>query len=89
MKRTYNFEWYPTKDAKYGEPIVRHSTILLNKPIGITSRDAKEALNIFMKANGNLKRNTIVKIKEFGENGQIGEDIVPMEGDNTIIPVAK
>ena len=87
MKRQYNFEWYETKMAKYGDPIIRHSIIDLSHPTGKTEIDAKKALSIFMAVNGNLKKNTIVRIKEMDENGQIGEDIVPSEGENAIVPM--
>lgn len=90
MKRNYDFAWYPTNDAKYGrEPIVRHNMIMLSKPVGRTEVDTKAALDIFMQSFGSLKKNTIVAIKEFGENGQIGEDIVPSTEENAIVPVAR
>ena len=90
MKRSYSFEWYPTKDTKYGKtPIHRTCTILLSNPLGETEIDAKAALAIFMRSFGNLRKNTIVKIKEFGENGQIGEDIVPSDVEGAIIPERK
>ena len=48
---------------------------------------AKNALNLFIKSCGNLKRNTIIRIQELDENGeQIGEDITPSEGEDAIIP---
>ena len=86
MIRKYNIEWYPTKERN---PINRHTFIQLTKPIGDTAVDAKAALNIFCANNGNLKKNTIVKIIEMDENGQIGEDIVPTEGENAIIPTRR
>lgn len=90
MKRSYSFEWYLTKDAKYGKtPLHRTTTILLSNPSGETEIDAKAALAIFMRTFGNLRKNTIVKIKEFGENGQIGEDIVPSDAEGAIIPERK
>lgn len=90
MKRSYSFEWYLTKDAKYGKtPLHRTTTILLSNPLGETEIDAKAALAIFMRTFGNLRKNTIVKIKEFGENGQIGEDITPSDAGSAIIPERK
>jgi len=90
MKRSYDFSWYPTNDAKYGrEPLVRHNMIMLSRPVGKTEVDTKAALGIFMQRFGSLKKNTIVAIKEFGENGQIGEDIVPSTEENAIIPTAR
>ena len=89
MKRTYEFNWYVTKDAKYGKtPITRKTMIELANPKGETSVDAKDALSLFTRGFGNLKQNTIVSIKEFGEDGQIGEDIIPSE-ENSIIPSGK
>ncbi len=85
MIRNYNIEWYPTRD---GEDFKRETFVKLSKPTGKTSYDAKAALNIFTSQCGNLKKNTIVKIVEMDENGQIGEDIVPTE-DSTIIPTAR
>ena len=85
MTRNYNIEWYPTKD---GENFRRETFIKLSKPIGSTSHDAKAALNIFISQFGNLKKNTIIKIIEMDENGQIGEDIIPNNA-NTIIPTRK
>ena len=89
MERKYSFEWYETKTAKYGKPSVRHSLVKVSKPTGQTNVDCKDALQIFMRMNGNLKKNTIIKIKELDENNrQIGEDITPNE-NSAIIPVAK
>ncbi len=85
MTRNYNIEWYPTRD---GENFKRSTFIRLSKPIGKTEYDAKAALNIFTSQCGSLKKNTIVKIVEMDENGQIGEDIVPTDNE-AIIPIAK
>ena len=85
MIRNYNIEWYPTKD---GIEFKRSSFIRLSKPTGKTEYDAKAALNIFTSSCGNLKKNTIIRIKEMNENGQIGEDIVPTDG-SSIIPAGK
>lgn len=89
MKRTYEFEWYDNRDAKYGTPTPRHNMVTLSKPTGKTEHDAKAALGIFMKSFGNLRKNTIVRIKEFGDNGQIGEDITPSDAENAIIPTGR
>ena len=86
MIRNYNIEWYPTKERN---PIPRHSFIKLGKPTGVTAHDAKAALNIFIANNGNLKQNTIIRIVEMDENGQIGEDIVPTSEENAIIPTRR
>ena len=85
MIRNYNIEWYPTKD---GVEFKRSNFIRLGKPTGKTEYDAKAALNIFTASCGSLKKNTIVKIVEMDENGQIGEDIVPTDG-SSIIPEKK
>ena len=82
MIRNYNIVWYPTKD---GDNFKQETFIRLSKPTGSTAHDAKAALNIFCSSFGNLKKNTIIKIIEMDENGQIGEDIVPT-GENSIIP---
>ena len=90
MVRNYEFTWYPTKESKYGkEPAVRTNMVKLSNAIGVTGIDAKTALNIFTKTFGNLNKNTIVTIKEFDENGQIGEDIVPAADENAIVPVGR
>ena len=90
MKRNYIFTWYETKTSKYGNPVIRTNTINLIKPTGKTEYDAKAALQIFMVNFGNLHKNTIVSIKEMDENGQqIGEDIVPSDTEDAIIPVGK
>lgn len=86
MIRNYNIEWYPTKE---GEKLKRTTFIKLSKPTGRTEYDAKAALGIFTTSCGSLKKNTIVKIVEMDENGQIGEDIVPVEGENAIIPAGR
>lgn len=90
MKRSYDFAWYPTKELRYNKEVTpRHNVIKLSKPTGRTDYDAKAAVQIFSKVFGNLRKNTIVAIKEFGDNGQIGEDIVPMDKEDAIIPIRK
>ena len=91
MKRLYTIEWYPTKEKKYcGTPVIRTTVLTLANPTGRVEFDAKNALALFTKSYGNLKKNTVIKIKELDENGvQIGEDIVPTSDENSIIPVAK
>lgn len=86
MIRNYNIEWYPTKER---ERIKRTTFIKLSKPTGKTEYDAKAALDIFIASCGNLKKNTIIKIIEMDENGQIGEDIVPVEGENAVVPTGR
>lgn len=91
MKRFYAIEWYPTKEKKYGgTPVIRITVLALANPTGRVEFDAKNALALFAKSCGNLKKNTIIKIKEFDENRvQIGEDIVPTSDENSIIPIAR
>jgi hypothetical protein len=89
MVRNYEFTWYPTKEKKYGIPVIRTNMIKLSHPIGKTAVDTKSAVEIFSKSFGNLNKNTIVTIREYDENGQIGEDITPAEGENAIIPVKR
>ena len=86
MKRNYIFEWYPTKEKRYGDPIVRTNMLQISNPCGKTEIDAKRATELFCKSFGNLHKNTIVKIKEIGDNGQIGEDIIPSNEEDAIIP---
>jgi glucokinase len=84
----FEIEWYPTKDAKYGEPLSRKNKVILSRTTGETSIDAKKALNIFCSNFGNLKTNTIVAIREFNEEGiQVGEDIKPTE--DLVVPIKK
>lgn len=85
MTRMYCITWYPTRD---GDNMRRDTFIKLSKPTGQTNYDAKAALNIFISKFGNIKKNTIIKIIEMDENGQIGEPITPME-DSTIIPAGR
>ena len=74
---------------KYNNGITQHSLIELSKETGNIGTDAKNALNIFIARNGNLKKNNILSIQELDAmNFPIGESIVPM--DNTsIIPTGR
>ena len=83
MVRYYMIEWYSNKDN-----IHRTNKVVINNPTGETSKDAQHALDLFIKGFGNLKKNTVVKIQEFGEEGQIGEDIVP-QGETSIVPTGR
>ena len=80
-ERYYVFEWY---EKNKRNKIVRHSAVRLSKFIGDTATDSKLALQIFMAQNGGLNKIEIIKIKEFNENGQIGEDITPSENTNIV-----
>jgi len=90
MIRSYEITWYALNDTRYGrEPLIRTSNIKIGRPRGVTSVDAKTAVDLFCKEFGNLKRNAIVSIKELDENGeQIGENILPTE-DNGMIPIKR
>ena len=84
MTRIYRFTWYPTKD---GEDLFRHTLIRISNPTGKTEIDAKNAVDLFTRSCGNLRKNTIIKIQELDENGeQIGKDITPSNEENAIIP---
>ena len=85
MIRYYIFRWY--KNGEWGKPTERTNKIVIQNPSGDTSKDAKKAVDLFVRGFGNLKKNTIISIKEFGEEGQIGEDIVPT--NDSIIPTKK
>lgn len=66
--KTFIINWH--KNEKYGPVIERNSTI--------KTKDAKSAVECFMKTNGNLKKNTINFIQEVDKNGiPIGEKIIP------------
>jgi hypothetical protein len=88
MTRYYIFEWYE-KTTNWGKGyIIRHNRINIPNPTGKVEVDAKKAVEYFIRGFGNLKQNTILSIKEFDENGQIGEDIIPAT-ENVIVPVKK
>lgn len=86
MIRKYLIKWYPKKEGVSNE---RVTSVRLSKPTGEVSKDAHSALDLFVSICGNLKKNEIICIKEFDENGQIGEDIVPSSDENAIIPVGR
>lgn len=68
--KTFEILWF--KNEKYGNPIERKTVI--------QSIDAQSALQVFMNANGNLKKNTVIHIQELNKKGEpIGEPIVPAE----------
>ena len=87
MTRYYIIKWHE-KTTKWGKPIERYNRINIQNPTGKVEVDAKKAVEVFIRGFGNLKQNTILSIKEFDENGQIGEDIIPTDG-STIVPIAK
>lgn len=87
MTRYYIIKWHE-KNTKWGKPIERYNRINIQNPTGKVEVDAKKAVEIFIRGFGNLKQNTILSIKEFDENGQIGEDIIPTDG-STIVPIAR
>lgn len=66
--KTFEILWF--KNEKYGNPIERK--------VVVQSIDAQSALQVFMSANGNLKKNTIIHIQELDKNGEpVGEPIIP------------
>ena len=66
--KTFIINWYPNE--KYGTVIDRKSIV--------KTKDAQSAVTVFMKANGNLKKNTINFIQEIDGNGiPIGDKIIP------------
>lgn len=87
MTRYYIIKWHE-KNTKWSKPIERYNRINIQNPTGKVEVDAKKAVEIFIRGFGNLKQNTILSIKEFDENGQIGEDIIPTDG-STIVPIAR
>lgn len=88
MKRYYIFKWHENTNHWGKGPIERYNRINLPDPTGKVEIDAKKAVELFIRGFGNLKQNTIVSIKEFDENGQIGEDIIPA-AENIIVPIKK
>lgn len=66
--KTFIINWHPNE--KYGTVINRKSIV--------KTKDAQSAVTVFMKANGNLKKNTINFIQEIDGNGiPIGDKIIP------------
>ena len=66
--KTFEILWF--KNEKYGNPIERKTVI--------QSSDAQSALQVFMSANGNLKKNRVIHIQELNKDGNpVGEPIVP------------
>ena len=88
MTRYYIFKWYEKTTHWEKENIIRYNRINIPNPTGKVEIDAKKAVEYFIRGFGNLKQNTILSIKEFDENGQIGEDIIPA-AENTIVPIKK
>ncbi len=87
MTRYYIIKWCENT-TKWGKTIERNSKVVIQNPTGKVEVDAKKAVEIFIRGFGNLKQNTILSIKEFDENGQIGEDIIPADG-SAIVPIAR
>ena len=87
MTRYYIIKWCENT-TKWGKNIERYNKIVIQNPTGKVEIDAKKAVEIFIRGFGNLKQNSILSIKEFDENEQIGEDIIPADG-STIVPIAR
>lgn len=62
MKRqnSYKFVWH--KNEKYGSPITRETWVF-------TAGGRQAAVNIFMQACGNLRKNTIERAEEYTRQG--------------------
>lgn len=62
MKRqnSYKFVWH--KNEKYGSPITRETWVF-------TAGGRQAAVNIFMQACGNLRKNTIERTEEYTRQG--------------------
>ena len=85
MKRIFNFIWY--KNERYR--IMERESLITVISTGDIGYDAKQAVEVFCKTFGNLKKNTIISIQEVNEkNEPIGEPIIPMN-ENSIIPIKK
>lgn len=84
MVRFYTIEWASKKNK-----IKRIAHIDLSNPSGQVEIDARSALGIFIKTFGGLNKNDVFCIKEFDENGQIGEDIRPTSDESTLVPLGK
>ena len=83
MKRYYLITWFENKNK-----IERTNKIVLGHPRGKVEVDAQAAADLFVKSFGNLKKNTIISIKEFDENdNQIGEDIKPSV--DAVVPIKR
>lgn len=82
MEKFFTIRWYPTRDR---DKMERTTMINMHTNTNDVSINGKRAVDLFIKSCGNLKKNTIVWIKEFDDAGnQIGEDIIPTE--DSIIP---
>ena len=86
MRKFFAVRWYPTRDRSKME---RTTIMDFNSNTNDVSVNGKIAVDLFVKSCGNLKKNTIIWIKELDEEGnQIGEDITPAE-DSSIIPESR
>ncbi len=84
--RKFAFVWY--ENPKYGNPITRNNAIEVVNASPDTGMAAKAAVAVFTKRFGSLKKNTIVSIQEFNDNGPVGEVITPSE-ESSIVPTGK
>ena len=84
--RSFIIKWKENK--KYA--LERENLVDVTKDTGDIGIDAKAALNLFCATIGNLKKNEIISIQEIDENGKnIGEPIVPISNENSIVPLVK
>ena len=66
--KTFIINWHTNE--KFGATVDRKTVV--------KTKDAQNAVTVFMKTNGNLKKNTINFIQEIDENGiPIGDKIIP------------
>lgn len=86
MVRNFSFKWY--KNEKYGKKVLRTNSITVSNASSEVGEAAKAATDLFCKTFGNLKRNTIMSIQEYNEDGPVGEPIVPTDG-SSIVPIGK
>lgn len=85
MAKYFEIKWYKTKD---GVNFTRTNAVIVPNAPADTGAAAKRALENFIVAFGNLKKNTIIEIQEYDKEGQpVGEPIIP--GDDYIIPEKK
>ena len=74
---------------KYGKTIQRSNKVTVSKTTGDIGKDAKAALEIFIRSFGNLKKNEVFSIQEVNAEGKsIGEPILPTS-ENSIIPTGR
>lgn len=84
--RHFNITWY--ENEKYGTPVTRRNAVTVVNASPEVGLAAKAAVALFTKTFGSLKKNTIISLQEFNNDGPIGELITP-DADNNIVPIKK